>query len=114
VADDVHRQQAGGAFLYQRGLARFDQASLDRRISAADAGVPGKGQFLAWREDAHAVIRRGRRRRQQKSGFGKVGPAGKGLHGAAVEALAIHHDGQRIAAHHLVGEHIELQKTAGV
>jgi hypothetical protein len=78
--------------------------------------VAGKRQLAAGGEDAHPVVRtlgtalgRGR---QQKGGFGQVGPAGKGLHGLIVQAFAVQHHGQRVATVGGFGKHIDLHKGA--
>ncbi|MNV62659.1 hypothetical protein D3C71_1552150 [compost metagenome] len=81
-------------------------------MATAQGGVARKRQLATGREDAHAVVGIRVGGRQQKRGFGQVGPAGKGLHGLVAQAFAVEHHSQRVAAVRGLGEHIDLHEGA--
>jgi hypothetical protein len=78
----------------------------------ADIGVPGKGQFAHWGEDADMRGVRRVLRRQDEGGFRVIELARDGLHCGSVQPLRIEHHRQWIAAEWLVGEHVDGHVTA--
>ena len=83
-------------------------------MRAADARVSGKGDFLVWREHAHPIAALRGLRRQQEGGFHQVGPARDALHRRGIQAFAVHHYAERIAAAEAGGKHIELKEAGSV
>ena len=71
---------------------------LQPGVAGAERRVAREGQLATGREDAHAVIRRVVRRRQQERGFGQVGPRREMLHLLVAEVGAVEHHRERVAA----------------
>ena len=66
-------------------------------MAAAQRRVAGELQFAARREDAQPVVGLRIGRRQHEGGLRQVGPARKLLHGGIAQAVALQHDGDRVA-----------------
>ncbi len=73
----------------------------------AHVRVPGEGQLLARREDAHARRVRGLGRRQDEGGLAQVELARERLHLGARQAGGVGEHGERVAAEAPVREHVE-------
>lgn len=108
---DAQRQQTREAFLHEHTVARVHDPGMQRGVSAADTRVSGERQFLARREDSHAIVGAWVGRWQQERGLGQVHPGGEALHRDRIHATGIEYDGQRIAVAERIGEYIELQKA---
>ncbi len=77
----------------------------------AHNGMPGKGQFILWRKDAHSEIGLANSGRENEGGFGQVHLAGNALHGRRIQPGGVGEDGQWIAAKGLIGKHVHLVKV---
>ena len=81
----------------------------DRR---ADCRVPGEGQFVHRREDAHIGAVRLVLGRQDEHRLGQVELAGDRLHRVVVEPVRLEHHRQRIAGKSFAGKHVIDGKLA--
>ncbi len=104
-ADDAdlllqHDQRVAGC----RGPGR---AQLGQQRAGSDGGMTGEGKLGRGREDAHARGVRGILRLQDEGGLRQVELARDRLHAAGIQAVRVEHDGERIAAEALAGEHVE-------
>ena len=110
VGSDRQRDQPGGAFLYQRRVARH-HPRLAHRVRRADRGVAGERQLGARREDPQAIARA--RRRQHERRLGQVGPGGDARHLRVGEPLRVEDHRDRVAGERAGGEDVDLLETDG-
>src|SRR5690348_13948397 len=90
---------------------RLRQAAFEQRMGTPNARVAGECDFLAWREDAHAIIGFASGRREQERGLHEVVPARKALHRGTAPLLGIEHHTKVITAPTTGGKHIKMQVT---
>ena len=80
---------------------------LGKQRGRADGRMSGEGHLYGRSEDAHARRVRVVLRLGDEHGLGQVELARDRLHARRVEAVGVEHNGQRVAAEPLVGEHVE-------
>ncbi len=99
--------------LFQHHGARFTAAvEAAEQHRGAHGRMAGKRQFALGREDAQARAMRGILRRQHEHRLRQIELARDRLHRRGVEAIALQHDGKRIAGKAPVGEDVEGDKAA--
>jgi len=91
-------------------LARLPARGAPRE-ACAERRMPCERQLARRGEDAYAVVRIRVSRRQEKRRFREIGPAREGSHALIDQALRTVHDGERIAAQRVRGEHIDLAEA---
>ena len=78
-------------------IVRRDAAGFEQRVRGADARMAGERQFAARREDAHAIVGAGLRRRQHERRFGQIRPGRDALHVGIGQAFGVENHGERVA-----------------